>query len=128
MKEAVAFVQNGNPLRKAARMYNIPVKTLRRRIIGSVSLDCKPGPSTVLTKEEEQCLAKYIIEMADRGFGLVSEDVMRAAFTIVEQSGRPHPFHDGMAGRGWLEAFRCRHPEISLRTPQALSYSSLYCK
>ena len=60
MKEAVAFVQNGNPLRKAARMYNIPVKTLRRRIIGSVSLDCKPGPSTVLTKEEEQCLAKYV--------------------------------------------------------------------
>ena len=41
----------------------------------------------------------------------------------MEQSGRPHPFHDGMAGRGWLEAFRCRHPEISLHTPQALSYS-----
>ena len=85
---------------KAAEMYNIPVETLRRRIIGSVSVDCKPGPSTVLTKEEEECLAKYIIEMADRGFGLVSEDVMRAAFTIVERSGCPHPFHDGMAGRG----------------------------
>ena len=123
MKEAVAFVQNGNPLRKAARLYNVPVETLRRRINGTVSLECKPGPSTILTKEEEECLAKYVIEMADRGFGLVSEDLMRAAFTIAERSGRPHPFHDGMAGRGWLEAFRHRHPEISLRTPQALSYS-----
>ena len=51
------------------------------------------------------------------GFGLVSEDLMKAAFAIVE---RPH---DGVAGRGWLEAFRQRHPEISLRTPQALAYS-----
>ena len=35
--------------------------------------------------------------MADRGFGLVSEDLMKAAFTIVERSGRPHLFHNGMA-------------------------------
>ena len=62
MKEAVAFVQNGNPLRKTARMYNIPVETLRRRIIGSVSLDCKPGPSTVLTKEEEECGSTVLYE------------------------------------------------------------------
>ena len=64
----------------------------------------------------------YVIEMADRGFGLTTEDLMRTAFAIVERSGRPHPFHDGMAGRGWLEAFRQRHPVLSRRTPQALSY------
>ena len=123
MKEAVAFVHDGSTLRQAAKLYNVPVETLRRRCDGTVTLDCKPGPSTVLTVEEEQCLAEYIIEMADRGFGLVSEDLMRTAFTIVERSGRPHPFRNGMAGRGWLEAFRRRHPQISLRTPQALSYS-----
>ncbi len=90
---------------------------------GTVDLECKPGPSTVLTREEERCLVDYVIGMADRGFGLVSEDLMRAAFAIVEKSGRPHPFRDGMAGRGWLEAFRWRHSELTLRTPQALSYS-----
>jgi len=31
MKEAVAYVQNGHGLRKAARLYNVPVETLRRR-------------------------------------------------------------------------------------------------
>jgi hypothetical protein len=87
----------------------IPVETLRRRCNGTVTLDCKPGPSTVLTMDEEQCLAEYVLEMADRGFGLVSEDLMRTAFTIVERSGRPHPFRSGMAGRGWLEAFRPRN-------------------
>ena len=55
MKEAVAFVQSGNPLRKASRQYNVLVETLRRRVSGAVSMECK----TVLTKEEEECLAKY---------------------------------------------------------------------
>ena len=84
-------------------------------------MECKPGPSTILTKDEENCLVDYVIEMADRGFGLTNEDLMRTAFAIVERSGRPHPFHDGMAGRGWLEAFRQCHPVLSRRTPQALS-------
>ena len=45
---------------------------------------------------------------------------MRTAFTIADHSG---PFKNGMAGRGWLDAFRKRHAEITLRTPQSLSYS-----
>ena len=59
-------------------------------------------------------------EMADRGFGLTRDDLMRIAFTIVDKSGRPNPFHDGMAGRGWMDGFKRRHPKISLRTPQSL--------
>ena len=107
MNEAVAFVQNDSSLYQAAKLYNyVPEETLRRRFNGTVTLNCKPGPSTVLTMEEEQCLVEYVIEMADCGFGLVSEDLMRTAFTIVGRSGYPHPFRNGMAGRGWLEAFR----------------------
>ena len=82
------------------------------RVNGTVAISFKPGPSTVLTKDEEECLVKYIIEMSDRGFGLNREDIMRLAFTIAEQSGRSHPFHDGMAGRGWLDAFRITIPKF----------------
>ena len=102
----MAFIQSGSSLRQAAKLYNVPVKTLRRRFNGTVTLDCKPGLSTVLTADKEQCLADYMIEMADCGFGLVSEDLMRTAFTIAERSGRPHLFRNGMAGRRWLEAFQ----------------------
>ena len=122
MKEAVAYVQNGHGLREAARLYNVPVETLRRRTSGKVSMECKPGPSNILTKDEEKCLVDYVIEMAVRGFGLTNEDLMRTAFAIVERSGHPDPFHDGMAGRGWLEAFGRHHPVLSCCTPQALSY------
>ena len=122
MGEAIKYVQKGKSLREASRLYNVPVETLRRRANGSVDVSCKPGPSTILTKEEEKCLLEYVVEMADRGFGLSSDDLRRVAFTIAERSGRPHPFHSGMAGRGWLDAFRHRHPQLSLRIPQALSY------
>ena len=50
---AVEKVKNGFGLREAARQYNVPVETLCRRVTGTVSTDCKPGPSMVLTSEEE---------------------------------------------------------------------------
>ena len=84
MSAAVSYFQEGNPLCEASRLYNVPVETLRRRVNGTVAISCKPGPSTVLTKDEEECLVKYIIEMLDRGFGLNREDIMRLAFTIAE--------------------------------------------
>ena len=53
MKEAVLSVsEGGKGLREASRMYNVPVETLRRRVTGAVEIECKPGPPTVLTKEE----------------------------------------------------------------------------
>ncbi len=56
--------------------------------------------------------------MADRGFGLSRENLMRIAFTIVVKSGRPNPFHDGIAGRGWMDWFRQRHPKITCVLPK----------
>ena len=44
--------------RKAARAYNLPVETLGRRVASIESLDCRLGPPTVLTGEEEARLAE----------------------------------------------------------------------
>ena len=53
---------------------------------GTVELDCRPGPSTVLTSEEEDRLQEYLVKMADMGFGLIREIVMRVAYFIAEKS------------------------------------------
>ena len=119
---AVRSVQDGKGLREAARMHNVPVETLRRPVIGVVDIFCKPGPPTILTPEEESALEKHIVTMAELGFGLTRDDVIRLAFSIVEKSGRQHPFKDGKAGQEWFDAFRARHPHLTLRTPQPLSY------
>ena len=101
MTAAVNAVNNeGSSLRATCRLYNVPIETLRRRVMGQVDVECRPGPQTILSKEED-CLAEYCIEMADRGFGLGKEDVMRFAFQIAEKMNKSHPFQNGMEGRGW---------------------------
>ena len=124
MEEACKAVRDENMgLREAARKYNVPTETLRRRTAGLVSLDCRPGPPTVLTSEEEARLAEYCVTMADMGFGLTRECVMAMAFAIADKTGWSHPFKQGYAGRGWYEGFMARQATLTLRTPQALSYA-----
>ena len=103
------------------------METLRRRVLGEVDVVCRPGPPTVLTSIEEERLAVYIADMAEMGFGLSREDVLRLAFKIVDDSGRQHPFTDGLAGRAWFDGFKSRHPSLTIRTPQPLSYNRAAC-
>ena len=109
----VKQVKSGMGLREAARLYNVPYESLRRRVNGTVGSDCRAGPPTVLTEEEEDALVHYCFQMADMGLGLTKEDVMHTAFTFVDHSGRVHPFKDGMAGRAWFDGFRARHPRLT---------------
>ena len=60
--------------------------------------------------------------MCDMGYGLTVEDVKSLAYQIAENSGWPHPFHDGKAGRDWYEGFLRRLPQITLWREEALSY------
>ena len=50
--------QEGKTLRAASQLYNVPLETLRRRVMGTVDLDCRPGPKTILSKEEEDRLLR----------------------------------------------------------------------
>ena len=65
--------------------------------------------------------------MAEMGFGITKEDVLCLAFKIADNSGRQHPFVDGLAGRAWFEGFRSRHSNLTIRTPQSLSYNLVTC-
>ena len=51
--------------------------------------------STILTVD---LLCEYI-KITDMGYGLTREDVQRLACTIVNKTGRKHPFRDRKAGR-----------------------------
>jgi len=100
-----------------ARKYNV-----HRRVKGLVEVGSRPGPDPVLSSAEDR-LASYLIEMANMGFGLSHQEVMHFAFQIAEQSGVKHPFRNGTAGRKWFKSLQSRHPNLTLRTPEALSYA-----
>ena len=120
MKKAIeAVATQKKSLRQAAREYGVPATTLKRKIDTSLPAEAKPGPPTVLSKEEEERLVSYIITMAQMGFGLNPHDIRSLAYEIAENSGHNHPF---LAGKDWFQAFTRRH-KISMRIPQPLSYA-----
>ena len=57
MVAANIVLHDNKGVREASRLYNVPFKTLRRHINGSVKTRCKPGPGKILTEEEEDRLA-----------------------------------------------------------------------
>ena len=88
MKSAVIAVQEGNGLRSAARMFDVPLETLRRRVIGSVPLDCKPGPKTVLSKED--LIFWYCITKSEMGYGIGRDDFMWDLRQLRNLEGHTH--------------------------------------
>ena len=91
MAAALQNVREGMNVREAARLYNLPFETLRRRVVEKVPLECRSGPPTILTQLEEDELVSYCVRMANNmGFGLSRNDVMAITFKIAEASGRKH--------------------------------------
>ena len=127
MAAALKCVVDGMGIREASRTYNLPYETLRHRTCHVVSLECTPGPSTVLTSEEEEQVVSYLIKMSGMGFGLSRDDVMRIAFRIAESSGRKQPFTNGSAGWSWMDGFTSHHPNLTLWSAQSLSHSRAAC-
>lgn len=128
MAAAVENVVSGKlGLREASRLYNLPIESLRRRVVGINEVRCRPGPPTVLSDEVEDQLANYLVKMADMGYGLSRETVMKMAFDIAEKTKSKHPFKDGTAGRAWFDGFRRRHPKLTIRAPQPLSHCRALC-
>jgi len=61
------------------------------------------------------------------GYGIKRDTVMEMAFMIAEKTHENHPFTDGKAGHAWFEGFLRRHPKLTIRSLQALSYSRAIC-
>ena len=65
-----AVQQGGTTVSAAAKQHSVPRKTPDDRIEGHVEHGANPGPSTVLTAEEEGVLVAYLLYMANHGFPL----------------------------------------------------------
>ena len=69
-------------------MFNVPVESLRRRVNGDIAIECRPGPKLILTVDEEAAIARYCVKMAEMGFGLGKDDVLRVGFRVAEREFR----------------------------------------
>ena len=98
-------------------MSNTLYTTFREQFFGNrVSRD--RGAKPVLSQEEEKKLSEWLVEMAEVGYGL-SPTTLKIKVSNIAM-GRDTPFRNGIPGDGWMRGWKRRHPELSVRTSQAL--------
>ncbi len=78
----------------AAKMFNVPRKTLDDRVKGHIKHGSKPGVCTALTFIQEKSLVNYLLYMAERGFPLTRTMVKAFALAIAKRSGCAYRFNE----------------------------------
>ena len=99
LKDAIHKVSEGMSVRSAATAYDIPKSTLYDYVTGKVMLGCKPGPSLVLTSDEEQMLVECALEMSKIGYGRTRQQIFEMVKQILDKNCRPNPFPNNYPGK-----------------------------
>ncbi|KAI8488705.1 hypothetical protein Bbelb_334880 [Branchiostoma belcheri] len=123
MKQAIRAIKDERKaIYKVAKEFNVPQSTLDDRY--NQRHTEKVGRPTKLSPEDEEALVKYSMYMATKGFPLTA-GVMKALAKEIDavsskEKGEAPRFGGKLPGKRWWSAFRRRHPEISLRSPDSL--------
>lgn len=116
-------------IREAAKLCGIPYQTLQKYVSKSrkgelSTLEPNYSVNKVFTEEQETSLHDYIIDCADKFYGLTSKDCRINAFQMAKknQINMPKSWEEnGIAGRDWLRGFKKRFPDLSVKKPEACS-------
>ena len=119
MIAAVENVLNFNtPIRTAAKQFGVPRITLKYKVDGKSPIERRMGPDTILTKEEETEVCRWVEKMAKAGFPVTLNELTVSMDMFIQEMKRTHPFKEGRTGKTWFNSFLRRNPSISKRISQ----------
>jgi len=131
MKAAVNEVLSGRGVNTVARERGIDRMTLKRYV-----RKCKLNPKTVckpnfVTKQifstdEEVALADFLVRASKLHYGLSTKATRKLAYDYASANSKRVPDswkENRCAGKDWLRDFIRRSGNLSLRTPEATSFS-----
>ncbi len=135
LKAALEDIDLGSTIVEAADKYEINYFTLRRYLIKSKSdSNARLSPhrhfATVLTSQQEKELDKYLKIRSKMCYGLRPKEVRKVVYNIAVDKGIACPESwkkNECAGKDWYLGFMKRHPDLSLRIPQARSLHRAQC-
>ena len=116
---AYEATQSGMSVYRASCVYSVPESTLRDRTRCNVALDATPGPSTLLSWEEEKHLVDHIKYMGDIGYGYTKSEVQYMATDYCQSLRKSVKSENGLSSF-WFYAFLKRWPDIKIVKPQKL--------
>lgn len=111
---------------RVARQFNVPITTLRDRILGNVDPESvKSGRNPSFSTLEESHIVDHLKIMANYGYGYARQEVVDIATDYAVQLGirdRQHPFT-----LKWFRGFVSRWPEIRILKPRSLEIARAKC-
>ncbi len=99
-------------------MCGVPRSTLQDRVSGRVVFGSHSGPESYLTQEEERELVLFIKGCSAIGFSRSRQQVITIVQQVMVRKGK----EDVLVSSGWWASFRKRHPQLSLRASEQVSY------
>jgi hypothetical protein len=107
---------------RAAAIYSVCERTLRRRRAGKPSRqDCSPNSMRLLITEEET-IVDYILDLDWRGFPLRLSDVKDLADSLLAaRNCEP-------VGQSWAKTFVKRRPELKTKFNRKYNYKRALCE
>lgn len=125
LQKAIDAVQSGGfSLRQAQKEFKVPKSTLSTKIGTNIGEKRRPGPSSVLTKEEESSIATWALQCSERGQPRTPLDIRFAAQTILKKFPRAQTFKNDLPSKKWYNCFMKRNPVLKVRKPEPLSSAS----
>jgi hypothetical protein len=128
MHRALAAFRNGDMgMNAASKIYGVPKATLKRHHDGTnafANYEIKQmGRPPVLPEALENELVAYIVDLDSMFYGVNRGEVMSLTYELAKRNDLQHRFNAERekAGKDWFRAFMSRHPELSLRQPEATS-------
>ena len=134
MKTAVDQVLAGQAVNTVARVNGIDRMTLKRyvrktRINGeSAAVSYKPSYVTkqIFSVSDEKALADYLLKASKLHYGLSTKTSRKLAYDFASCNNKTMSisWHSNQcAGKDWLRDFLRQSRSLSLRTPEATSFS-----
>ncbi|XP_034234265.1 uncharacterized protein LOC117641222 [Thrips palmi] len=134
LSAAVNLVRGGQSLRSVARLKNINRQTLWKACQKTKNLDAvsectqevqlKYGKRHIFSKDIEDSIVSYCLEVAQMGYGLSTDNVRELAFEVADKNKIQMPEKwsvEKKAGLDWFQGFMTRHKELSIRKPEGCS-------
>ncbi|CAH1996388.1 unnamed protein product [Acanthoscelides obtectus] len=116
---------------KESKHFGVPKGTLARYVKkdakAEVLVKVRMGRAPVLPDYLEVELGKYCKESDQRFYGLRLKDMkyMEFQFTMMNNLKNTFNLTKQSAGEKWLRGFISRHPDLSVRTPEAVSVATV---
>lgn len=99
--------------------YNVPKSTLSDRVTGRVKPGARSRSPCYLEEEEEEEIVQWIRGCAEIG---CAKGIREIQAVVSSKTARKLGITSISVSHGWWDKFRRRHPELVMRSGEAIAY------